>query len=102
MDAPIALTAAEKRLLDGILATRDVNREKRLARFIWFVIAPAGFAAVLFWGKVFGLFRFRECVIPAIGLAGLISAIGYARLMHYRLYRIIKSISDEIGPPAGR
>jgi hypothetical protein len=100
MDAPITLTAAEKRLLDGILATRDVDREKRLARFIWFVIAPAGCAAVLVWGAVFGLFR--ECVIPAIGLVGLISAIGYARLMHYRLYRIIRSLSDESGSPAGR
>jgi hypothetical protein len=100
MDAPITLAASEERLLNRILASKDIEREKRMARFIWFVIAPVGCAAVLVWGALFGLLR--ECVIPAIGLAGLISAIGYARLMHYRLYRIIKSLSDKSESPAGR
>lgn len=100
MEARITLTDAEKKLMNGILASRDIEREKRIARFIWFAVAPAGCAAVLVWGYVAELFT--ESVIPAIGLAGLISAIGYARLMHYRLYRIIKSLSDESGSPAGR
>ena len=100
MDTPIALNTAEKKLQDTILASGDIERELRFSRLIRYVIAPAGCLAVLAWGYSFDILW--ECVVPAIGLAGLISAIGYARLMHYRLYRIVKSLSDESGSPAGR
>ncbi len=100
MEARITLTGAEKRLMKAILASRGIGRERRIALFAWSVVAPAGCAAVLLWG--YRAHLLRESIVPAIGLAGLISAIGYARLMHYRLYRIIKSLSDENGPGAGR
>lgn len=100
MAARIELTSAERRLLHSILSGGDIRREKRIALFIQYAVAPAGCAAVLAWGWWNDLLR--ESIVPAIGLAGLIAAVGYARLMHYRLYRIVQSLSGGKESAPGR
>jgi hypothetical protein len=94
------LTPAEKKLLHSIVAGGNIEREKRVALFIQYVVAPAGCIAILAWGYLAELFPWS--IVPAIGLAGLIAAVGYSRLMHYRLYRIVQSLSGEKGAAPDR
>ncbi len=92
MKKRIELSAHECERLKRILACDSLEKQKSYALAL-FAVAPVFFFSVLALGY------FRESLAVYVGLAtlgaGLMAALGGARLRYYKLFRIIHALSEE-------
>lgn len=92
MKKRIELSAFERGRLKRILACDDLEKQKYYA-FALFAAAPVLFFSALALGHL------REALAVHTGVAilaaGLLAALGGARLGYYKLFRIIHALSEE-------